>query len=573
VSFDWRYAESEFITLSVAPQVTWFSYDGLNEVRDSTFYSIGVSARRIWPVSWQPVLNVSALGGREENDNDRPDLGRDLFGAAVDITVSPAPQWALNASGSFVRSAYLGHIPLLGMARRDDNYVAGIGALYFFTRQLSARVEAQYFQNDSNVALYQYDRYVVAAKPATTSRRGIRCCRPRYRSVCRPGSSSPGWSRFAALLASGAALAQAGRVVLAVGDVAAVRGADRVRLSAGATVGVGDAIVTGADGHAQIRFSDEALVAIKPGSEFRIEAYAFAGRADGSERAVFRLVRGGFRTLTGRIGQVNRDTYQVLTTQATIGIRGTHYQLEICGPGECRETPDEPPAAPGLYGGVYDGSVIATTTAASAIFASREFFVVPDGGIPARLIGPPSFLSSRLVGKQLAARSAPAEIGFRKVPEIPFGVGNPPWNVVQYAFRYQSTQDLTQLEPFDTPIVGIIGSDETTLEFAVNLGAERAARRVRTPDRDRYRGARRDARDRERRRHRLASVRRRRAQLGPLGGAGLDDHAAVAQRDRRRQRRRQPALRLRRPRNRSPVSGARRVRAGRRHPAHGLVDR
>ncbi len=164
VSFEWRYAESEFVTVSVAPQVTWFSYNGLNDVRDSTFYSIGVSARRIWPVAWQPVLNVSALGGRENNDNDRPDLGRDLFGAAADVTVSPAPQWALNGGGSFVRSAYLGHIPLLGMARRDDNYVASIGALYFFTRQLSGRIEAQYFQNDSNVALYQYDRYVVAAK-------------------------------------------------------------------------------------------------------------------------------------------------------------------------------------------------------------------------------------------------------------------------------------------------------------------------------------------------------------------------------------------------------------------------
>ena len=115
-------------------------------------------------MAWQPVLNVSALGGRENNDNDRPDLGRDLFGVAADITVSPAPQWALNGGGSFVRSAYLGHVPLLGMSRRDDNYVASIGALYFFTRQLSGRIEAQYFQNDSNVALYQYDRYVVAAK-------------------------------------------------------------------------------------------------------------------------------------------------------------------------------------------------------------------------------------------------------------------------------------------------------------------------------------------------------------------------------------------------------------------------
>ena len=214
-----------------------------------------------------------------------------------------------------------------------------------------------------------------------------------------------------ALVASASAFAQAGRVVLAVGDVAVVRGADRIRVSAGANVGVGDAIVTGTDGHAQVRFSDDALVAIKPASEFRIEAYAYPGRADGSERAVFRLVRGGFRTLTGQIGQVNRDTYQVLTTQATIGIRGTHFQLEICGAGECRETPDAPPAPGGLYGGVYDGSIAAITPQATAVFGAREFFVVPDGGVPARLIGPPSFLSGRLVGRQLAARTAPDRHG------------------------------------------------------------------------------------------------------------------------------------------------------------------
>lgn len=279
---------------------------------------------------------------------------------------------------------------------------------------------------------------------------------------------------LAAALASGAALAQAGRVVLAVGDVAAVRGAERVRLAAGATVGAGDAIVTGADGHAQIRFSDDALVAIKPGSEFRIEAYAYAGQPDGSERAVFRLVRGGFRTVTGRIGQLNRDTYQVLTTQATIGIRGTHFQLEVCETGQCREAPDEPPAAPGLYGGVYDGAVIAITPAASATFGAREFFVVPDGGAPSRLIAPPAFLSSRLVGKQVAGANAPSESGFRKVPEIPFDFAGQPWNFVGFAFTYQSTQDLTQLEPFATPVLGIVGSDETTLEFAVNLGPDRA---------------------------------------------------------------------------------------------------
>ncbi len=57
------------------------------------------------------------------------------------------------------------------------------------------------------------------------------------------------------------------------------------------------------------------------------------------------------------------------------------------------------------------------------------------------------------------------------MPEIPFGVLNPPWSFVESVFSYRSPQDLTQLDSFDTPIIGIVGSDETTLEFAVNLGA------------------------------------------------------------------------------------------------------
>jgi hypothetical protein len=222
-----------------------------------------------------------------------------------------------------------------------------------------------------------------------------------------------------ACLLSASAFAQAGRVVLSVGDVAVVRGADRVRVSAGANVGVGDAIVTGNDGHAQIRFTDDALVAIKPGSEFRIEAYNFNGRSDGTERAVFRLVRGGFRTLTGQIGQVNRDTYQVLTTQATIGIRGTHYQLEVCRVDSCRESPNDPPAMPGLYGGVYDGGIAAATPQGIVVFGLREFFVVPDAGMPQRLIGPPSFLSDNLAANLVAKDATTPATGFRKVPEFP----------------------------------------------------------------------------------------------------------------------------------------------------------
>ena len=80
------------------------------------------------------------------------------------------------------------------------------------------------------------------------------------------------WTLTLCLLATGVAFGQAvGKVLLAVGDVAALRGTERVRLTAGAAVNVGDTVLTGTQSHAQLRFTDDALVALKPDSEFRIE--------------------------------------------------------------------------------------------------------------------------------------------------------------------------------------------------------------------------------------------------------------------------------------------------------------
>lgn len=163
-SLEWRYALSELATTSVVPQYARVGYSSGNEARDSDFYALGVSLRKIWLTAWQPVLNLSAVAGREDNRRNRDDFSRDVYGAAADVTVSPAPQWALNAAFSFQRSRYDAPLPLLGFTRSDDNYSSSVSALYFITRALSARVEVQFFRNDSNLALFQYDRTVVAGK-------------------------------------------------------------------------------------------------------------------------------------------------------------------------------------------------------------------------------------------------------------------------------------------------------------------------------------------------------------------------------------------------------------------------
>ena len=119
--------------------------------------------------------------------------------------------------------------------------------------------------------------------------------------------------------------APAGRVDFAVGSVNAIAPDGRSRaLAKGSEVHSGETINCG-DGRAQLRFSDGAQVSLLPGTQYRIDDYAFNGQPDGTEKGVFSLLKGGFRTITGLIGKANKQAYKVNTSTATIGIRGTEF--------------------------------------------------------------------------------------------------------------------------------------------------------------------------------------------------------------------------------------------------------
>jgi hypothetical protein len=125
--------------------------------------------------------------------------------------------------------------------------------------------------------------------------------------------------------------APAARVDFATGDVAAVNKAGQSRaLAKGAQVEEGETINTNA-GRAQLRFTDGAYVSLQPQSEFRIDQYRYEGKQDGSERTYLSLLKGGLRTITGLVGRTNKKNYQVSTTVATIGIRGTEYTIQYGG--------------------------------------------------------------------------------------------------------------------------------------------------------------------------------------------------------------------------------------------------
>jgi len=148
--------------------------------------------------------------------------------------------------------------------------------------------------------------------------------------------------------------APAARVEFAIGSVSVETADGRVRpLLKGATVEEGETVNTN-EGRAQLRFTDDGFISLHSQTVFRIDAYRWSGVTDGSESAVFRLVKGGLRTITGKLAKINKKAYQMSSQVATIGVRGTEYtmqangdltgsvtegEIEVCNAGGCVAVP------------------------------------------------------------------------------------------------------------------------------------------------------------------------------------------------------------------------------------------
>lgn len=122
----------------------------------------------------------------------------------------------------------------------------------------------------------------------------------------------------------------AGRVDFVIGNVEAIgTTGTRHPLSKGAEINAGEAISTAAGARAQVRFADGGYVSIQPNTMFRVDEFNYQNKTDGEEKGFFSLLKGGFRAITGAIGHVNKNTYRVKTPAATLGIRGTGYNMAL----------------------------------------------------------------------------------------------------------------------------------------------------------------------------------------------------------------------------------------------------
>jgi len=164
VAAEWQRQTDEFQMFSVALQYGDLDYKGNNNLRDSGLYQLALGYRRAFIGPWQPLLSVNLYLGQEDNRRDRDDLSRNLYGFRATVAGSPAPKWAASAGAFYQLSDYREPDPLFGQTRRDTYYGLDLAVSYALRRGLSLRSEFLLSRNDSDIALFEYDRNLVAIK-------------------------------------------------------------------------------------------------------------------------------------------------------------------------------------------------------------------------------------------------------------------------------------------------------------------------------------------------------------------------------------------------------------------------
>jgi len=161
---EWQRQIDEFQSFNTAFQYGDLDYKGNNDVRDSRLYQLALGYRRAFISPWQPLVGVNLSFGQEDNQRDRDDLSRNLYGFRASLSGSPAPKWAASTGAFYQLSDYRDPDPQLGTTRRDSYYGLDLTVSYAVRRNLSLRGELLLSRNDSNIALFEYDRNVVGLK-------------------------------------------------------------------------------------------------------------------------------------------------------------------------------------------------------------------------------------------------------------------------------------------------------------------------------------------------------------------------------------------------------------------------
>lgn len=150
-------------------------------------------------------------------------------------------------------------------------------------------------------------------------------------------------------------------------------------VSPGTRIVEGQTLATGKGAYARLEMTDGGEMVLRPESKLTIEAYHFEKANPLLDNSVFRLLQGGLRAISGFVSKRgNRDAYRLITVTATIGIRGTQFDVRLCQ-ANCGALGD------GTYVSVRSGAIAQSNSFGELLVPAGQVGYAPPNAAPVRL--------------------------------------------------------------------------------------------------------------------------------------------------------------------------------------------
>lgn len=169
-----------------------------------------------------------------------------------------------------------------------------------------------------------------------------------------------------ALLLPAAAFAEAGYVHDLTGRAFVLASANSAprSLKVGDIIDSGNVIRTEAASSAVIKFEDGQVMVLRESTGFQVTDYAYNKQRIAQSRAVFRLLAGGMRFITGVIGATEKSAFRLnVGATVTIGIRGSDGDTAI------------DPVTQAVTAAVNDGALVMETRFGQRLVQANTFAV------------------------------------------------------------------------------------------------------------------------------------------------------------------------------------------------------
>jgi len=124
------------------------------------------------------------------------------------------------------------------------------------------------------------------------------------------------------LILSSTLMANIGKIVALKGDLTIVRDSNTLIGKIGSEILKADEILTKENAKAQLLFNDNTVITIGKNSVFKVKEYLFDD-SNKEYKTNFELLKGSFRTITGKIGKLAPHKFKLNSKTSSIGIRGT----------------------------------------------------------------------------------------------------------------------------------------------------------------------------------------------------------------------------------------------------------